>query len=265
MASVEATVQAHYGRPHLLQRIEAALKEAGVDPQRPKREDLYPFDQLHGFGFLATEAHAARAKIRAQMRVLDLGCGLGGASRYLAASRQAKVTAVDLTPEFVEIARELTRRCGVDGIEYRQANALALPFADGSFDHVWCHNVTMNIKDKAGLAKEVVRVLRAGGTFSCVETEQGPAGAPRFPLPWASEPQSSYLVTPEAMQAAIESAGLKLVERREFGPDLARRGPPPRQANAIVMGDDFKVRLDNAMAGLRERRLVDAFILASKE
>ena len=45
-------------------------------------------------------------------------------------------------------------------IEFREADALALPFADGTFDHVWCHNVTMNIPDNKKLALEVARVLK---------------------------------------------------------------------------------------------------------
>src|ERR1700736_2741964 len=171
MTTVEALVQAYYGRSDLLERIEARLRKAGVDPQKPGFRDLHPFDQLHGLGILATEEHAARASVRAGMQVLDLGSGLGGSSRYLAAVCGCRVSAIDLTPEFVELARVLTARCGLaDSIDYRQASALALPFEDASFDHVWCHNVTMNIADRVTLAREVARVLRRQGRFSCVET-----------------------------------------------------------------------------------------------
>jgi sarcosine/dimethylglycine N-methyltransferase len=139
------------------------------------------------------------------MHVLDLGSGLGGSSRYLAAVCGCRVSAVDLTPEFVELARILTARCGLaDSIDYRQASALALPFEDASFDHVWCHNVTMNIADRVTLARQVARVLRRQARFSCVETAQGPAGPPSFPLPWAIDASASCLATPEAMRAAVE-------------------------------------------------------------
>jgi ubiquinone/menaquinone biosynthesis C-methylase UbiE len=263
MPSLEATVQAHYALPGLLARIDAALAAAGIDPKRPRLQDLQAFDQLHGFGIRATEAHADRAGITAGMRVLDLGCGLGGASRYLAAVLGAQVSAIDLTPDFVEIARELTSRCGLEGIEFRQANALALPFEDRSFDHVWCHNVTMNIGDKDRLVREVARVLRPQGRFSCVEVEQGPAGAPRFPLPWAREPSSSFLVTPEAMRAVIERAGFRILEQAEFRAELMRQGQPPRQQNSVANGDDYPTRIANSNAGLEERRLVDTIIVAA--
>ena len=45
----------------------------------------------------------------------------------------------------------------------------------------------MNIADKEGLAREVARVLKPGGRFSCNEIEQGTAEAPLFPLPWADD------------------------------------------------------------------------------
>ena len=64
MTTMEALVQGIYGRSDLLQRIEARLRNAGVDPQKPGFRDLHPFDQLHGLGILATEEHTARATVR---------------------------------------------------------------------------------------------------------------------------------------------------------------------------------------------------------
>ena|SRR5690242_13189491 len=122
-----------------------------------------------------TSCTAAVSWERASMRnvraysgvyVLDLGCGLGGASRYLAAECGCRVAAIDLTPNFVKGARILTARCGLaERIEFRQANAVALPFKDGIFDHVWSYAVTMNIADKEGLGREVARVLKPGRRF----------------------------------------------------------------------------------------------------
>jgi SAM-dependent methyltransferase len=97
MTDVEAIVQRYYGDRPVLQRIDDALRAAGVDPERPSHRDLWPFDQLHSRGILATREHAERARIQAGMYVLDLGCGLGGASRYLAAGCGCRVAAIDLT------------------------------------------------------------------------------------------------------------------------------------------------------------------------
>src|SRR5580693_5028861 len=205
MSDLEAVVQRYYGDRPVIARIDDALRAAGVDPERPSHRDLWPFDQLHSRGIVATREHAEHAGIQPGMYVLDLGCGLGGASRYLAAECSCRVAAIDLTHNFVEAARILTARCGLaERIEFRQANALALPFEDGTFDHVWSYAVTMNIADKEGLAREVARVLKSGGRFSCNEIEQGTAGAPVFPLPWATDEASSFIASPAVMRALLE-------------------------------------------------------------
>ena len=179
MADLAAVV--HYGDRRLLPRIDDALRTAGVDPQTPSYRHLWPYDQLHSRGIVATREHAERARIQPGMHVLEIGCGLGGASRYLAAECVCRVAAIDLTPNFVEVARILTARCGLaDRVEIREANALALPFQNGTFDHVWSYAVTMNIVDKEGLAREVARVLKPGGHFLCNEIEQGRAEARLF-------------------------------------------------------------------------------------
>ena len=129
MTDVEAVVQRYYGDRPVIQRIDDALRAAGVDPERPSHRDLWPFDQLHSRGIVATREHAERARIQAGMYVLDIGCGLGGASRYLAAECGCRVAAIDLTPNFVEAARTLTARCGLaERIEFRKGECARVAF-----------------------------------------------------------------------------------------------------------------------------------------
>lgn len=274
MSDIEATVKGYYGRSRTLERVLDTLKQAGADPEALKPEDIYPFDQMHGRGIDATREHAELAGITAGMHVLDIGCGIGGASRYLA-TLGCRVSAIDLTPEFIEVARELTRRCGLaERIDCRVASALDLPFPDAGFDRVWCHNVTMNIADKPRLLAEVVRVLKPGGRFSCADVELGPAGNPPYPLTWASQPSSSFVVTPDEMRALVEASGLHILEQidvtqaainaRNEAARLAERGEPPRQNLAAVNADDFPQRARNRMRGLREGRLVEQVIVAEK-
>jgi SAM-dependent methyltransferase len=261
MTDFEAVVQSYYGDRPVMQRIDDALRAAGVDPERPNHRDLWPFDQLHSRGIVATREHAERAGIQPGMYVLDLGCGLGGASRYLAAECSCRVAAIDLTPNFVQAARTLTARCGLaERIEFRQANALAVPFEDASFDHVWSYAVTMNIADKEGLGREVARVLKPGGRFSCNEIAQGSGGAPVFPLPWATDETSSFLARPTVMRAALEAGGLSVIEQVDLTP--TRLGETGRQP--IIERDDFALRLHNLQSGLADGRLIAQFILAEK-
>jgi SAM-dependent methyltransferase len=263
MTDVEAIVQRYYGDRPVLQRIDDALRGAGVDPEKPSHRDLWPFDQLHSRGIVATREHAERARIRAEMYVLEIGCGLGGASRYLAAECGCRVAAIDLTPNFVEVARILTARCGLaDRIEFRQANALTLPFPDGTFDHVWSYAVTMNIADKEGLGREVARVLKPGGQFSCNEIGRGQGEAPAFPLPWATDEASSFLVSPAVMRAALEAAGLSLIEQVDLTATRLREKETGRIP--IIERDDFPLQRHNLQSCLAEGRLIAQFILAEK-
>jgi len=254
-------VQSYYGDRPVLQRIDDALRAAGVDPQSPSHRDLWPFDQLHSRGIVATREHAERAGIQPGMYVLDLGCGLGGASRYPAAECGCRVAAIDLTPNFVEPARVLTARCGLsDRIEFRQGNALALPFEGGTFDQVWSYAVTMNIENKEGLGREVARVLKPGGRFSCNEIALRSGGAPVFPLPWASEQETSFLASPAGMHAAFEAGGLSVIEQADLtATRLGETGPQP-----VIELDDFALRLHNLQSCLADGRLIAQFILAEK-
>jgi len=220
-----------------------------------------PSDQLHSRGIVATRENAERAGIQAGMYVLDLGCGLGGSSRYLAAECGCRVAAIDLTPSFVEAAELLTARCGLaDRIEFRQANALALPFQDGTFDHVWSYAVTMNIAVKEGLGREVTRVLKPGGRFACNEIARGSGAAPEFPLPWASDEETSFLVSPAEMRAALEAGGLSVIEQADL--TATRLGDAGRQP--VIERDDFILRVHNLQSCLADGRLVAQFILAEK-
>lgn len=209
------------------------------------------------------------------MHVLDLGCGIGGASRFLAAEYGCRVTGVDLTQEYVEAAELLTARCGLAGrIEFHLADALHLPFDGGAFDHVWCHNVTMNIADKKALAAEVARVLKPGGRFSCAEIAQGPAGPPVYPLPWASDPTLSFLATPAEMRAHLEAGGFRVLEQIDLSETSraairdnmkrAEGGELPRQRIDVVMGDDFPVRARNSAKSTLESRLLTHLLVAAR-
>jgi SAM-dependent methyltransferase len=275
MTKGAVTIRQHYATAGILDRVNAFLSARGIDPERPSYQDFFPFDQLHGRGTEATREHIERAGIRSSMHVMDLGCGVGGCSRVIAATCGCRVTGIDLTPEFIEVARELTRRCGMAGqIEFREADALYLPFADGSFDHVWCHNVTMNIQNKRKLASEVARVLKRGGRFSCSEIGQGPGGVLVFPLPWATDASASFLVTPAIMRQAIEDGGLRILKEIdisdagvEFLKEMrarSERGDAPLYATHVIMGDDFGERVKNFGRCAMEKRVVEHFIIVEK-
>src|SRR6266436_4746410 len=123
----------------------------------------------------------------AGLRVLDVGSGIGGPARYFAAEHGCRVTGIDLTEEFVRVARSLTARTKLDGlVEFRQGSALEMPFERESFDRAYMIHVGMNIADKAGIFREVRRVLKAGGLFTVFDIVRAKDGAMQYPVPWAA-------------------------------------------------------------------------------
>jgi len=206
------------------------------------------------------------------MHVLDIGCGVGGPARYLAATFGCRVTGVDLTAEFIAVAQMLTARCHLDHfVDFRQANALDLPFADASFDMVWCQNVTMNIEDKAAFYREVARVLKPGGRFTSTEMAAGPAGEPYYPQPWARQPEISFLVPQEEMRAAMEAAGLRVLEWRDTSAEVTAVVQTQTEQSrygklgvGLVAGPDIGERVSNSRRSIAEGRLANVMILAEK-
>ena len=109
--AINEGVISHYGAANLAGAILSAAAAAGVTDITPAT--LAPVDEFHTGGVVATRQLAELAALKPGERVVDLGSGIGGASRVLAAEFGCDVTGVDLTPDFVDCARVLTERCGL--------------------------------------------------------------------------------------------------------------------------------------------------------
>lgn len=263
MTKDPSEVERHYGRGDLRSAILDALAAAGKDPQRLGIEDLAPFDELHVRGRDATLELAALAGIQSHTNVLDLGCGIGGPARVLASAFGCHVTGLDLNEAYCQVAGMLAEMVGLAHlVRYRQGDALAMPFDDGTFDLVWTQHAAMNIADKAALYREVRRVLKPNGRLALYDLLAGPGGAPHYPVPWARESSISFLATPAALEMVLAAAGLEVLSVRDKT-DAGLRWFEVRDARGdlpagpdVLLGPDFPAMLGNLRRNLEERRVV---------
>jgi SAM-dependent methyltransferase len=248
-----------YEQMSSLDMILGSLSAEGLDPERLQARDIYTrgldcqnlgtFPMLDVLAGVLDEYGAPGSKDK----LLDIGCGLGGPGRFLVDRFGCLVVGTDLLAKRTEIAKALTRKTGLERrISYRVADATDLPFADRGFTHAWMLDVSMHIRDKAALFREIARVLRPGGLF--VMHEQ------TAPIPEVMRPvtrQAPY-IAPSLPQLIryVDEAGLRVLTWRDTTPrvveyfegiraalekvPLPPRGDPGRamreQGHAVVHG-----------------------------
>ncbi len=262
MTDVLDDVRTHYGATGLTARLKAALACFGPEEQRLTPRQLASLDQFHTGGLAATAELAKLAQITAGEAVLDVGSGVGGPARFLAASYGCRVTGVDLSEPFVDAARYLTERTGLSGqVSFETGSALDLPFGDCRFDVALLQHVAMNISDRARLYREIRRVLKPGGRFATFDVVAS-GGEPHYPLPWARTPATSFLLSAAATGELIEEAGFRTLiwqdeteAAKAWVAQLRASGPAPSPNLGVVMGPDFAQLAANLGRNLMEGRL----------
>ncbi|MDE2576356.1 MAG: methyltransferase domain-containing protein [Rhodospirillales bacterium] len=253
-------------------RLDAVLNavRAAIPPGRAcDISDLAPLDQFHAGGAEATDELARLAGVRAGMRVLDVGCGIGGPARHLAARFACQVTGLDLAAEYCRIAEALTTLVGLDGrAAFQAGDACNLRFPAGGFDLVWTQHAAMNIADRPRLYAEMHRVLAPGGVVAIYDAVAGDGDAPLFPTPWADRPEDSFLLAPAAMRTLLEAAGFEITvwqdateaargwfARRRPAAPAAPSAPPPALGLHLLLGPDTARMVGNFARNVLEGRV----------
>ena len=264
MSDLEHHVSVHYTTDDLLNVIKGGLIAAGADPESPKPEDLKGVDEFHLGGLEATQQFLDPLDITPEIRVLDIGSGIGGTARFIAGRYGATVTGVDLTPVFVDTAAKLSAMVGMaDKTGFRQGSALALPIPDSSVDLITMLHVGMNIADKPALFAEASRVLAPGGRFAVFDLMKRDGDPFDFPVPWATSPRDSHVVPPQVYRDAAASAGLMPIaeiDRTQYGIDfftsvMAMEGGPPPVGLHLIMGPEAQTKYANAARAVLDGRI----------
>lgn len=273
--TTEQDVVRHYSHGALERAILDALQTSGKEIGHIDPADLASVDEFHLGWLAATTELANDLALSPGMKLLDVGCGIGGPARYFAEHHGCTVIGIDLTEEFVSVATSLTDRCGLaDLVSFRQASALSLPFEDESFERATLIHVGMNIPDKAATFAQVHRVLKKKGVFAVYDIMNVTGEDLPYPMPWAESLDTSFVEAPQTYRDLLKQAGFVLrteKNRREMSLTLGRKmredvekyGPPVLGPHT-VMGAAAPLRLGNVMLALAAGTIAPIQMLAQK-
>jgi ubiquinone/menaquinone biosynthesis C-methylase UbiE len=263
----ESQIEAHYANDCLYETIIKALAGTGIAANKIGRKDIAAIDEFHVRGQEVSHELAAAAGLQPGMRILDAGCGLGGACRMLADEYDCDVTGIDITGDYIRTAQQLSALTGLQHVtRFVQGSVLALPFNNNTFDVVLTQHVQMNIADKKTFYAEIQRVLTPGGRFIYYDILSHDHLPVYFPVPWAGDAALSFLTTPQELHSLLHNAGFQLVQIKDetakgitFFNNLFNRITQkglPALGLHLLMGDTALEKLSNLRKNLIEGNVV---------
>jgi SAM-dependent methyltransferase len=253
MSEFSDHINHQYGQRGMVGLILSMYESAGIPSDQITLDDLSLIDQLHAGGRDGTRFLAELARITPGLNILDIGSGIGGPARTLAAEYGCRVTGIDITEEFVLTARQLTDLVGLsDRVTFRVGNALDLAFEDNSFDTVWIQNSLMNVEEKAQVFREAYRVLKSGGNLAFESIMSGGTPEARFPVFWADRPEISFMTIPEEFKSMMGEIGFRQLTWQDHTEKSAESN---RKLLPVYKGQVPKIGMHIFMDGMYEKIL----------
>ena len=269
-------VATHYTHGGLLDAIKDGVERLRKTPDTVSIDELGPVDEFHIGGRVATQSLLEQIGLGAEDNVLDVGCGLGGASRFATQTYGCQVSGIDLTEEFIETGNALCSWVGLeDRVRLVQGDATNMAYPEAWFDKAYMIHVGMNIADKKSLAREIHRILKPGGVFAIYDIMRVGQEALKFPVPWAVSEEGNALESPAYYKQVLLEAGFQVTterNRRDFALDYfarlqasaaAAEGPPPLGTH-ILMGETAPTKVKNMVENVSENRVAPVEMIAQK-
>ena len=261
----EEAINAQYGQSDLGKKILAILQREGIDMAEGIKDALAPIEELHLRGSLATIELAQKADLNEIMKVLDIGCGIGGPARTLASEFGCHVIGLELCEEYCHASEIINGKVGLNNkIEIRQGNALNMPFNSAEFDIVFMLHVLMNIENKDRVLSQINHVLRPKGRLALNTICAGSISPIHFPVIWANNPDINFLLTASELRKLISNSGFKELswkdetERILEGIERTRSKPRTKNPQPISLGlivADPSTKWRNIVNNLKEGRI----------
>lgn len=125
---------------------------------------------LHPGGHSATDQLCSLVNLNKHANVLDLACGAGSTSLYIADKYKCKVTGIDISDNLITIAKSRSKGNKQEkNISFELVDAFKMPFSDNSFDIIIAQAFFILIDNKEKALKEIYRVLKPGGFLGSLE------------------------------------------------------------------------------------------------